>query len=460
MPKGNGLQMCSVRFLLFTVFPTLSPSLCVRSSAVEPPTELDEISVLRVHGRGLWVGTRTGFILLLDRDKVERGEPPLLGLQKCGEGRVSDICPLFADKQLTARLRVMCSLEHSNETTGLVMTWEYHRHLDGVRMESMKRPSSCQSTSSTSSSDGRDRHTSTPAQIYASTARKAEKWDGGVVFEASHGDQADDLTGQTGGNHGEYTKSIDSAAQVNSDAITGCHGDAVTLTVTGDHNNITTELNKDDVLIQQFAKAEPHNPFTCSPQSDTTGGNDAAPVAEGNVQSGETDSSTWMAAPRPQQLSNSTGTEASDVAAGKDQPFLPLPESGETSLLGCSDDCSSNDMEERLPSGGRREECSVGSWVVVADPPASPPGGGACTREGEHDRTEDKGGATSSADGSTLVDLAVGEAQEGRINDPESYPPHQEFSRSDDTAVVNEVVDPDVESGSQSDLPDHPSEAS
>ena len=103
------------------------------------------------------------------------------------------------------------------------------------------------------------------------------------------------------------------------------------------------------------------------------------------------------------------------------------------------------------------EECGVGSWVVLADPPVPPPGGRACAREGEHDTTEEEIAATSSGDGSTLVDLAGGEAQEDRINGQEPYPPCQELSRSGDGGVINEAIEPDVEPDSQSGLPDPPS---
>jgi GTPase SAR1 family protein len=106
------------------------------SSAVGPTVTMEDITVICVQGRVLWVGTSSGHILVLDMQRVESGESPLLGLQYCGEGRVKDICPLYSDNVYTSRLRVVCSLEHYNEISGLLMTWEYHHHYDvagGVR---------------------------------------------------------------------------------------------------------------------------------------------------------------------------------------------------------------------------------------------------------------------------------------------------------------------------------------
>ena len=419
---------------------------CLHSSAVEPPIELDEISVLRVHGRGLWVGTRGGFILILDRDKVETGEPPLLGLQKCGEGRVTDICPLLADKQLTACMRVMCSLEHSNETSGLVMVWEYHPHLDGVRLANMRRLPSRQTTASTSSSEGYEMHASRTAKTHDSEAtKKAEASADDVRFD-SHGIQAEGLAGQVGGgNHGNSTESVDDStsdiASVENDAITGRRGDAVPI-ITGDHKNTTHESAKNDALTQPPSEAEPHNPFTSTSQRDYTVGSDVIPLVKINTESSEADSVMKIATNGTEQLPTCSDTEPSDLAARKDQPLLPMLDPGEASLVSHRSNCSGGSLEEGPVSGGREEECSLGSWEVVSHLPVQPPGGGACTREGEHNIIEEEGVATLSADSSTPTDLAVGEAQEDRTNDPEPCPPHQEFSEPGDTTVDNEAVEP------------------
>lgn len=453
-------EVCvSFTYVLFTccVCALSLVCVCLHSSAVEPPIELDEISVLRVHGRGLWVGTRAGFILILDRDKVEQGEPPLLGLQKCGEGRVSDICPLFADKQLTSRMRVMCSLEHGNETSGLVMVWEYHPRLDGVRLANMRRLPSRQTTASTSSSEGYDMHASRTAKTHGSEAtKKAEASADDVRFDG-HGIQSESLAGHIGGNHGDGTKSVDDStsdiASGENEAIIGCRGDDIPI-ITGDHNNTTHEIGKNDTFTQPPSEAEPHNPFTSSSQRDCTVGSDVIPVVKTNTESSEEDPLMKIATNGTQQPSTCSDTAPSDLAAGEDQPLLPMLEPGEASLVSHRSNCSGSSLEERHVSGGREEDCSLGSWEVVLHLPVQPPGGGACTREGEHDTTEE-GVATLSADGSTSTDLAVGEPQGDQTNDPEHCPPHQESAEPGDTTVVNEAVEPDMVSDSQSDLLDH-----
>ena len=380
---------CEVRvsftYCSLAVLSLVCVRVCLCSSAVEPPIELDEISVLRVHGRGLWVGTRAGFILILDRDKVERGEPPLLGLQKCGEGRVSDICPLLADKQHLACMRVMCSLEHSNETTGLAMVWEYHPHLDGVRLANMRRLPSRQTTASTSSSEGYDVHASR-------TAKSPDS---------------------------ETTKKAEASAD---DVIIGRRGDAVPI-ITEDHNNTTHEIAKNDALTQPLCEAEPHNPFTSSSQIDCTVGSDSIPLVEINTGSSEADSLMKLAANNTEQLPACPDTEP-DLAARKDQPLLPMLKAGEASLVTHRSDCSGSSLEDRSVSGGREEESSLGSWEVVPHLPVQPPGGGACTREVEHNIIEEEGEATLSADGSTPTDLAEGEAEGDQTNDPGPCPPY------------------------------------
>ena len=452
---------CEVRvsftYCSLAVLSLVCVRVCLCSSAVEPPIELDEISVLRVHGRGLWVGTRAGFILILDRDKVERGEPPLLGLQKCGEGRVSDICPLLADKQHLACMRVMCSLEHSNETTGLAMVWEYHPHLDGVRLANMRRLPSRQTTASTSSSEGYDAHASRTAKSPDSeTTKKAEASADDVRFDG-HSIQAESLAGQVGGNHRNSTESVDDStsdiASVENDAIIGRHGDAVPI-ITKDPNNTTHKIAKNDALSQPPCEAEPHNPFTSSSQIDCTVGSDSIPLVEINTGGSEADSLMKLAANNTEQLPACPDTEP-NLAARKDQPLLPMLEAGEASLVTHRSDCSGSSLEDRPVSGGREEEPSLGSWEVVPHLPVQPPGGGACTREVEHNIIEEEGEATLSADGSTPTDLAEGEAEGDQTNDPEPCPPYQEFSEPGDTTVVNEAAAPDMESDSQSDLLDH-----
>ena len=380
----------------------LIPFLCVYSSAVESPKELDEISVLRVHGRALWVGTRAGFILILDREKVERGEAPLLGLQWCGEGRVSDICPLFADSQYISRMRVMCSLEHYSETSGLVMTWEYHPHLDSVRLTHMKWTSSRQSTSSVSSSDGLDKCTPTMAKVHSSPS-KTETSAGGAAFDDSYSNQADNhLVDLTGSNHGDSTKPVDGSTTnpVNgvNDAIGGSHGDAATPTTTETHGSTTDEFDKEDTLTQPPSKPEPHKPFTTEIVSNDFG--EVVPAAEASKQNSDINSSTKMPDISTEKLSNSSTTEPLDLAPDKKQL---TPESGETSLPNSGGD----DME--VLSGGKGEEHSISSWEVVSIPPVASSGCRASSEMDEHIATREEEGTCTLADGGpTLTVLEVG----------------------------------------------------
>ena len=44
-----------------------------------------------VQGGALWLGTRDGYLLLLDIYCMLEGKEPLLGLQHCGQGKVKCI---------------------------------------------------------------------------------------------------------------------------------------------------------------------------------------------------------------------------------------------------------------------------------------------------------------------------------------------------------------------------------
>jgi leucine-rich repeat kinase 1 len=57
--------------------------------------DFNEITAVVIQGLAVWVGTRSGYILLLDGDSLEnqRGTAALKGLQYCGEGRVKCIIP-------------------------------------------------------------------------------------------------------------------------------------------------------------------------------------------------------------------------------------------------------------------------------------------------------------------------------------------------------------------------------
>ena len=65
-----------------------------------------DITALAVQGGVVWLGTRNGYLLLLDAAVMEEGGDPLLGLQYCGEGKVRCIIPLSPHKGLTKSLQV------------------------------------------------------------------------------------------------------------------------------------------------------------------------------------------------------------------------------------------------------------------------------------------------------------------------------------------------------------------
>ena len=69
-----------------------------------------DITALVTHGAALWLGTRTGYILLLDPSALVDGHNPLLGLQYCGEGKLKHIRPLVSLSKPTARLEVIIQL--------------------------------------------------------------------------------------------------------------------------------------------------------------------------------------------------------------------------------------------------------------------------------------------------------------------------------------------------------------
>ena len=65
-----------------------------------------DITALMTHGAALWLGTRTGYILLLDPSALVDGQNPLLGLQYCGKGKVKFIRPLVSPNKPTSKLEV------------------------------------------------------------------------------------------------------------------------------------------------------------------------------------------------------------------------------------------------------------------------------------------------------------------------------------------------------------------
>ena len=69
-----------------------------------------DVTALAVQGGVVWLGTRNGYVLLLDAAVMEEGGDPLLGLQYCGEGKVRCIIPLSPQKGITTSLQVRTSL--------------------------------------------------------------------------------------------------------------------------------------------------------------------------------------------------------------------------------------------------------------------------------------------------------------------------------------------------------------
>lgn len=95
-----------------------------------------DITALAVRGGAIWLGTRSGYLLVLDSSLMEEGRAPLLGLQQCGTGKVKCIVPIV---NATAKVQVLCSLEFPDEVSCHLLTWEYF-HTSG------HRSSNCTST--------------------------------------------------------------------------------------------------------------------------------------------------------------------------------------------------------------------------------------------------------------------------------------------------------------------------
>ena len=83
----------------------VSGDLCTHSDVLGKSE--DDITAMALQGRGVWLGTRNGYLFFLDAAAVqEEREVCHLGLQHCGEGRVKNIVPLVNKKQVSAKLEV------------------------------------------------------------------------------------------------------------------------------------------------------------------------------------------------------------------------------------------------------------------------------------------------------------------------------------------------------------------
>ena len=68
-----------------------------------------DITAMTMRGGALWLGTRNGYLLILDSYLMEEKGDPLLGLQQCGQGKVKCIVPLTPQPNATSKLQVSWS---------------------------------------------------------------------------------------------------------------------------------------------------------------------------------------------------------------------------------------------------------------------------------------------------------------------------------------------------------------
>ena len=74
-----------------------------------------DITALAVKGGAIWLGTRNGYLLILDTYMMTNGgSDPLLGMQQCGSGKVKCIIPITPLPNTTSRFQVWVSHEMSH----------------------------------------------------------------------------------------------------------------------------------------------------------------------------------------------------------------------------------------------------------------------------------------------------------------------------------------------------------
>ena len=71
-----------------------------------------DITSLLMEGGALWLGTRDGYLLLLDLYSMLEGREPLLGLQYCGFGKVKCIAAIGSAS--SSKLQVSAMWTHSD----------------------------------------------------------------------------------------------------------------------------------------------------------------------------------------------------------------------------------------------------------------------------------------------------------------------------------------------------------
>ena len=65
-----------------------------------------DITSMAVSGGAIWLGTRNGYLIILDGYLMVEGKDPLLGLQRCGAGKVKCIVPLVPLTNAISKLQV------------------------------------------------------------------------------------------------------------------------------------------------------------------------------------------------------------------------------------------------------------------------------------------------------------------------------------------------------------------
>lgn len=72
-----------------------------------------DITALAVKGGAIWLGTRNGYLLILDTYVMTEGKDPLLGMQQCGSGKVKCIVPITPLTTSRFQVRHMCHMYES-----------------------------------------------------------------------------------------------------------------------------------------------------------------------------------------------------------------------------------------------------------------------------------------------------------------------------------------------------------
>ena len=86
---------------------------CVSREVIQDSTDSDITSMIS-HGGFLWLGTRDGYLIVLDSLSMVERKEPLLGLQQCGQGKVKCIVPLTSGRsKLQARYHTHLACVHA-----------------------------------------------------------------------------------------------------------------------------------------------------------------------------------------------------------------------------------------------------------------------------------------------------------------------------------------------------------